>query len=368
MSVAEPNLKGPYRMAPDELKEYKEHYRRSWRMALYLDHYRIVVCEVYEVRVLKQQVAFLVMNLSEMASLMDPTRRELNMRQERWLELLENYDTNIQYHPGKANVLVANWARMRIDSRPHATIKEAQGTTVIELLCRMLKTVNILIHSVDDTVLCGLKIGLCVLNDRGQLSRRKVNDEALVLHFTIHPAAGDSYLEIGRGGMRFPWISLLVPTTYKRRDALSFNIGDRVFLKVSPFRGVKRFGIKGKLSPRFISPFEILERIGEVSYRLALPPQFSLICLVVPKKPEFQFWIGRDEFMEETKLFPFEKILWKNHPEREATWETESLCELVIPHFSLSSFVQEYSDLIVKVSHDIFLSIFDYLCDLLHLL
>ncbi|GJS03975.1 retrotransposon protein, putative, ty3-gypsy subclass [Tanacetum coccineum] len=59
-----------------------------------------------------------------------------------------------------------------------------------------------------------------------------------------------------------------------RRD-LEFQVGDRVFLKVSPFRGVKRFGIKGKLSPRFIGPFEILERIGEVSYRLALPPQLS---------------------------------------------------------------------------------------------
>ncbi|GJY21170.1 hypothetical protein Tco_0393736 [Tanacetum coccineum] len=46
-------------------------------------------------------------------------------------------------------------------------------------------------------------------------------------------------------------------------------------MKVSPFRGVKRFGIKGKLSPRFIVPFEILERIGEVSYRLALPSQLS---------------------------------------------------------------------------------------------
>ncbi|GJX31528.1 putative nucleotidyltransferase, ribonuclease H [Tanacetum coccineum] len=61
----------------------------------------------------------------------------------------------------------------------------------------------------------------------------------------------------------------------KHRRDLEFQVGDRVFLKVSPFRGVKRFGIKGKLSPRFIGPFEILERIGEVSYRLALPPQLS---------------------------------------------------------------------------------------------
>ncbi|GJS31461.1 putative nucleotidyltransferase, ribonuclease H [Tanacetum coccineum] len=61
----------------------------------------------------------------------------------------------------------------------------------------------------------------------------------------------------------------------KHRRDLEFQVGDRVFLKVSPFRGVKRFGIKGKLSPRFIGPFEILERIGEVSYRLVLPPQLS---------------------------------------------------------------------------------------------
>nr|GEU76540.1 putative nucleotidyltransferase, ribonuclease H [Tanacetum cinerariifolium] len=59
----------------------------------------------------------------------------------------------------------------------------------------------------------------------------------------------------------------------KHRRALEFQSGDHVFLKVSPARGIRRFGIKGKLSLRFIGPFEILDRVGEVSYRLALPPQ-----------------------------------------------------------------------------------------------
>ncbi|GJY25408.1 hypothetical protein Tco_0400134, partial [Tanacetum coccineum] len=68
----------------------------------------------------------------------------------------------------------------------------------------------------------------------------------------------------------------------KHRRDLEFQVGDRVFLKVSPFRGVKRFGIKGKLSPRFIGPFEILERIGEVSYRLALPSQLSHVHDIQP--------------------------------------------------------------------------------------
>ena len=56
-----------------------------------------------------------------------------------------------------------------------------------------------------------------------------------------------------------------------RRRPLEFEVGDHVFLKVMPKRGVVRFGKRGKLSPRFIGPFEILERIDTVAYRLALP-------------------------------------------------------------------------------------------------
>ena len=60
----------------------------------------------------------------------------------------------------------------------------------------------------------------------------------------------------------------------KRRD-IEYNVGDKVFLKVSPWRKILRFGQKGKLSPRFIGPYEILERIGPVAYRLALPPELA---------------------------------------------------------------------------------------------
>ena len=56
---------------------------------------------------------------------------------------------------------------------------------------------------------------------------------------------------------------------------LEFEISDRVFLKVMPKRGAVRFGKRGKLPPRFIGPFEILERIGTFAYRLALPPSMS---------------------------------------------------------------------------------------------
>ena len=60
-----------------------------------------------------------------------------------------------------------------------------------------------------------------------------------------------------------------------RRRPLEFEVGDHVSLKVNPKRGVIRFSKRGKLSPRFIGPFEILERIGTVAYRLALSPSMS---------------------------------------------------------------------------------------------
>nr|GFA58652.1 hypothetical protein [Tanacetum cinerariifolium] len=114
-------------------------------------------------------------------------------------------------------------------------------------------------------------------------------------------------------------------------------------------RGVRRFGIKGKLSPRFIGPFEILDRVGEVSYHLALPPQLShvhdvfhvsllrgykgykyhpLHVIMYPLdqiqtdlsyEEEPKAIIDRQDRIMRKKTIPFVKILWRNHLEREAT-------------------------------------------------
>ncbi|TYK28666.1 pol protein [Cucumis melo var. makuwa] len=61
---------------------------------------------------------------------------------------------------------------------------------------------------------------------------------------------------------------------------LEFDMGDKVFLKVTPMKGVLRFEKKGKLSPRFVGPFEILKRVGPLAYRLALPPSLSAVQYV----------------------------------------------------------------------------------------
>ncbi|KAK1564440.1 hypothetical protein Q3G72_003286 [Acer saccharum] len=136
---------------------------------------------------------------------------------------------------------------------------------------------------------------------------------------------------------------------HRRRD-LEFEAGDFVFLKVSPWKGVFRFGKKGKLSPRFIGPFEVLERIGIVAYRVALPPNLSRLHNVfhvsVLRKYvadlshvlDYQpIQISQDMTYEEhplkildwkqqelrTRVFSFVKVHWRNHPIEEATWERE---------------------------------------------
>jgi hypothetical protein len=58
----------------------------------------------------------------------------------------------------------------------------------------------------------------------------------------------------------------------KRRRPLEFEVRDHVYLMVSPMKGTKRFGVKGKLSPHYIEPFPILERCGTVAYKMELPP------------------------------------------------------------------------------------------------
>ncbi|XP_024962037.1 uncharacterized protein LOC112502378 [Cynara cardunculus var. scolymus] len=145
----------------------------------------------------------------------------------------------------------------------------------------------------------------------------------------------------------------------KHRKHLEFQTGDHVFLKVSPLRGIRRFGIKGKLSPRYIGPFEILERVGEVAYRLALSPQLSHIHNVfhisslrgyhyhllhvidyslekVEKDLSYieepEAIINREERQMRRRSIPFVKVLWQNHSERETTWETEEFMRNEYPY------------------------------------
>ena len=144
----------------------------------------------------------------------------------------------------------------------------------------------------------------------------------------------------------------------KRRD-VKFQVGDYMFLKVSPMKGVMRFGKKEKLAPRYIGPFEILERISMVAYRLALPLNMSqvhpvfhvsmlrkyisyLLHVLQPQSVE----LNEDlTFKEEpvmivdyqvcqlrSKAIPMVKVLWRNNNVEEHTWETEAEMRTSYPY------------------------------------
>ena len=142
-----------------------------------------------------------------------------------------------------------------------------------------------------------------------------------------------------------------------RRD-LEFGVGDQVFLKISPKRGILRFGKKGKLAPRYIGPFPIIDRIGEVAYKLQLPQQLagihpvfhvSMLRKYIPDPTHaieykdlhveedgsyevrpIQVLDRKDQVLR-NKVIPLVKILWTHHGVEEATWEREDSMKATYP-------------------------------------
>ena len=133
-----------------------------------------------------------------------------------------------------------------------------------------------------------------------------------------------------------------------RKWPLEFDVGDHVYLKISPMKGVMRFGSKGKLSPRSVGPYEILHRVGGVSYELAFPTELASVhpvfhvsmlkkCLGYPSSILSVEALGGDENLSYEEV-PVEildsqvkrlrnkeiatvKVLWRNHLVEGATWE-----------------------------------------------
>jgi len=130
------------------------------------------------------------------------------------------------------------------------------------------------------------------------------------------------------------------------RRPLEFEVGDKVFLKVSPMKGVRRPGNKNKLVPRYVGPFEIFDRIGPVAYRLALPPvlermrnvfHVSQLRKYVPNPDHIIFYgslqiqkdmsyteepvqiLDRKDKQLRNKIIPLVKVLWRNQHIEEAT-------------------------------------------------
>ena len=148
-------------------------------------------------------------------------------------------------------------------------------------------------------------------------------------------------------------------------------MGDHVFIKVSPLKGVMRFGKTNKLSPRFVGPFEILEKIGSVAYRVALPPALSKIHNVfhisnlrkyVPDSKHVIEYeplqiqenlsyeeipikiLDRKEQVLRTKTIPIVKVLWRNHSTEEATWAAEEEMRQKYPNLFVDGMCTIFED------------------------
>ncbi|XP_019263632.1 PREDICTED: uncharacterized protein LOC109241352 [Nicotiana attenuata] len=128
-------------------------------------------------------------------------------------------------------------------------------------------------------------------------------------------------------------------------------VSEKVLLKVSPMKGNMRFSKKGKLSSRFVAPFEVLERIGEVTYRIALPPSLSGVYPILHESVLRKFHADRSHVLDYStvqldeilgyeeepvaiidrqvcqlrfkKISPV-KVRWRGQPIEEATWDTGS--------------------------------------------
>ncbi|GJT67829.1 putative reverse transcriptase domain-containing protein [Tanacetum coccineum] len=169
-------------------------------------------------------------------------QKELNMRQRRWLELLSDYNCELRYHLRKVNVVADALSQK---SRPCSPTSSSLGYD------------NWFKPPCADLECSGLP---STIDGQSRGHPKTFEDmlfERVVMDFAL-PDRKRSYAN-------------------KRRKPLEFQVGDKVMLKVSPWKGLICFGKRGKLNPRYIGPFKILAKVGTVAHQLELPKQLSRV-------------------------------------------------------------------------------------------
>ncbi|GJX16798.1 putative reverse transcriptase domain-containing protein [Tanacetum coccineum] len=282
-------------------------------------------------------------------------QKELNMRQRCWLELLVDYDCEIRYHSGKANVIAdALIQKERIKPlRIRSLIMNLHPklpSQILEAQTKALKEENIKAENLRgmDKAFEVHPNGTRCIKNRSWLPLFGPE----IIHETTEKIVQiRQLLQVARDRQR-SYANI-------RWKPLEFQVGDHVMLKVSPRKGIIRFGKRGKLNPRYIRPFKILERIGQVAYKLELPKELSNVhntfhvsnlkkclsdeSLVIPMKElrlddklnfveELVEIMDREVKQLKQSRITIVKVRWNSKIGPEHTWEREDQIRAKYPH------------------------------------
>ncbi|XP_073133649.1 uncharacterized protein [Henckelia pumila] len=249
------------------------------------------------------------------------TQVELNMKPIHWMDFLKDYNCEIKYHSGAANLTADALSRKVWVS----ALQTCLISSVIQDCCSL-----------------------------GYTFKHKNDRLTKLAHFLLY----------NRDYMVYR-IARLYIQEIVRFYGVPFEVGKKVFLRVSPFRRILRFGLKGKMSPRFIDSFEILESIGDLAYKLALLSYLSIIHDVfnvsllrryvedeshVLQLSEVQLdtdltYVERPLYVLDykdkvlwNKFISLVLVQWQYRGTEEATWKIESRMRLEHTKFSLLYF------------------------------
>nr|GEU59973.1 reverse transcriptase domain-containing protein [Tanacetum cinerariifolium] len=179
-------------------------------------------------------------------------QKDLNIRQHRWLELMSDYDCDIRYHPGKANVVA--------DALSHKERMEALRVRALVMTIGLDLPKKILKARVEALKLENLENEDVDAQLAGPETIQERMEKIVLIKQRIQTAQDQqkSYADL-------------------KRKPMEFKVGDRVMLKVSHWKEVVRFGKRGKLNPRYVGPFKVLAKVEKVAYRLELPQELSRV-------------------------------------------------------------------------------------------